>query len=86
MKKLIAPVLAVVLCMTLILPCWGSAEKQVEKAPAKGSVAKIKDPVCGMEVDPAKGKEISNYQGKTYHFCSSHCKAEFDKNPAKYAK
>ena len=32
----------------------------------------------------AVGKSV--YQGKTYYFCCSACKPEFDKNPAKYAK
>lgn len=28
----------------------------------------------------------SQYQGKTYYFCSKGCKAKFDANPAQYAK
>jgi YHS domain-containing protein len=39
------------------------------------------DPVCGMEVDPAKAAGKSEYQGKTYFFCSDHCKRAFDANP-----
>jgi len=44
-----------------------------------------KDPVCGMTVDE-KSAGSSSYGGRTYHFCSSGCKSEFDKNPAKYAR
>jgi Cu(I)/Ag(I) efflux system membrane fusion protein len=44
------------------------------------------DPVCGMHVDPAKAKNKSVYQGKTYFFCSPTCKSDFDKDPAKYVK
>ncbi|HJT92094.1 MAG TPA: YHS domain-containing protein [Mycobacterium sp.] len=45
-----------------------------------------KDVVCGMQVDPAKAAGQSQYQGKTYYFCSNGCKAKFDGNPAKFAK
>ena len=45
-----------------------------------------KDPICGMTVDPAKAAGSSEYNGKTYYFCSGHCKQKFDKAPAQYAK
>lgn len=45
----------------------------------------VKDPVCGMEVDPKTASEKSDYQGKTYYFCSGGCKKAFDKDPQKYA-
>ncbi len=45
-----------------------------------------KDPVCGMNVDEKKAAATSSYAGRTYYFCSPMCKAEFDKNPSKYAK
>lgn len=45
----------------------------------------VKDPVCGMDVDPAEAAGTSEYQGQTYYFCSSGCKKAFDKEPAKYA-
>ncbi len=43
-----------------------------------------KDVVCGMMVDPKSAGGKSDYQGKTYYFCSKGCKAAFDKEPAKY--
>jgi YHS domain-containing protein len=43
-----------------------------------------KDPVCGMEVDPKTAAGKSEYQGKTYYFCSPGCKRDFDKDPEKY--
>jgi YHS domain-containing protein len=45
----------------------------------------VKDPVCGMDVDPKKADLKSEYQGKTYYFCSPGCKRDFDKEPGKYA-
>jgi len=41
----------------------------------------VTDPLCGMEVNPAKTAGRSEYKGKTYYFCSDYCKREFDKNP-----
>lgn len=43
-----------------------------------------KDLVCGMQVDPKKAAGQSEYQGKTYSFCSLSCKRKFDANPAQY--
>jgi Cu+-exporting ATPase len=43
-----------------------------------------KDPVCGMTVDEKKAAGTSEYKGQTYYFCSSGCKAAFDKEPEKY--
>ena len=45
-----------------------------------------KDVVCGMQVDPAKAAGKSEYNGKTYYFCSTMCKTRFDGNPQHYAK
>ena len=44
-----------------------------------------RDVVCGMQVDPAKAAGKSEYNGKTYYFCSPACKRKFDANPAQYA-
>lgn len=43
-----------------------------------------KDPVCGMEVDPATAAGKSEYKGQTYYFCAPGCKQAFDKDPEKY--
>jgi Cu+-exporting ATPase len=42
------------------------------------------DPVCGMAITPAKAVGSSNYEGKTYHFCSRGCESKFDAAPARY--
>ena len=44
-----------------------------------------KDVICGMQVDPAKAVATSEYDGKTYYFCSMACKHKFDANPKQYA-
>ena len=45
-----------------------------------------KCPVCGMEVTPDTAGGKSEYQGRTYYFCSMADKETFDKNPEKYVK
>ena len=40
-----------------------------------------KDPICEMKVDEKTAKRTSEYEGKTYYFCSKECKSIFDKNP-----
>ena len=45
----------------------------------------VRDPVCGMSVDPAAAKEKVEYVGTTHYFCSAGCRSAFDKDPARYA-
>ena len=45
--------------------------------------AKVKDPVCGMEVDSATAGQ-STYNVKTYYFCADVCKQKFDARPDLY--
>jgi YHS domain-containing protein/uncharacterized membrane protein YraQ (UPF0718 family) len=44
----------------------------------------VRDPVCGMSVDPTTTKEKAEYAGKTYFFCSAGCRSAFEKDPARY--
>ena len=46
----------------------------------------VKDPVCGMTVDPSHAGHTSVHEGHTYYFCSRGCKETFDKDPARYAE
>ncbi|MGO4843838.1 YHS domain-containing protein, partial [Rhizobiaceae sp. 2RAB30] len=39
----------------------------------------VRDPVCGMTVDPAAGKPTATYDGHSYHFCSASCREKFMK-------
>ena len=41
----------------------------------------VKDPVCGMDVDPATAEHVAEHEGVTHHFCSAHCKARFAADP-----
>jgi YHS domain-containing protein len=39
------------------------------------------DPVCGMKVDRATARQLE-HDGRTYYFCSDHCRAAFEAQPA----
>jgi membrane fusion protein, copper/silver efflux system len=55
------------------------------KLTAATPVAAAKDPVCGMDVDPAKaGTLTGKYKGTTYYFCSDSCKRKFEAKPESY--
>ncbi|MBS7701950.1 MULTISPECIES: heavy metal translocating P-type ATPase [Hyphomicrobiales] len=45
----------------------------------------VKDPVCGMTVNPATAGFRSEHRGKSYFFCSAKCHDTFDANPSAYA-
>mgnify|MGYP003461354158 FL=1 len=49
-----------------------------------GATMMAKDPVCGMQVEPAKAAGKMEHDGKSYFFCSRHCLDAFRKDPARY--
>ncbi|MDM9624607.1 heavy metal translocating P-type ATPase [Rhizobium sp. S152] len=44
----------------------------------------IRDPVCGMTVDPKAGKPSVSYNGHNYHFCCDGCRTKFEAQPEDY--
>jgi Cu+-exporting ATPase len=53
-------------------------------APASISGAVVKDPVCGMSVNPATARWHLEHALRTYYFCSEGCLKRFGTDPAKY--
>ena len=51
--------------------------------PEKSATA-VKDPVCGMTVNPSTAKASLEHVGKTYYFCCPHCAEKFKAAPEKY--
>ncbi len=56
--------------------CSGAAPAQAQ--------AIVRDPVCGMTVDPRAGKPGFEHQGHSYHFCCESCRAKFAADPQSY--
>jgi Cu+-exporting ATPase len=46
---------------------------------------KVKDPVCGMMIDPATAAAKRTYAGRDFYFCSQGCAKDFDSNPEDYS-
>jgi Cu+-exporting ATPase len=51
---------------------------------AAAAVDKVKDPVCGMSVDPHTARHTAMRAGRPYYFCSAGCREKFLADPAKY--
>lgn len=47
----------------------------------KEATSVIKDPVCGMTVNPATALHAER-DGETFYFCSEHCREKFLSTPA----
>ncbi len=58
-----------------------SRQHHPQPPPAAGG---MRDPVCGMIVDPATAKHRAEHAGHTYHFCSDRCREQFVADPARY--
>jgi len=48
--------------------------------------AEARDVVCGMMVEIAAARHVSEYQGVKFYFCASSCKAQFEKNQDSFIK
>jgi len=44
----------------------------------------VKDPVCGMTVEPSATRAQTCYKGQTVYFCSQGCLQAFLSSPEKY--
>ena len=49
-----------------------------------GAEHRVKDPVCGMGVDPHTAKHRAEHEGQTYYFCSAGCRTKFIADPRRY--
>src|SRR6476646_9451359 len=48
------------------------------------SATTVKDPVCGMNVEPSTAKYKLDHAGKTCYFCSASCREKFHARPDDY--
>ena len=61
----------------------GAAGHQHHSAPAAAALT-VKDPVCGMNVDPHQTPHRHELRGQTYYFCSAGCRTKFAADPDRY--
>ena len=55
------------------------------RAPRAAFPVEAVDPVCGMTVAIEGAAARAEHSSATYYFCSSHCRAAFFEDPARYA-
>ena len=53
---------------------------QTRSLTMNGSKSVTKDPICGMTVEEATALNAER-EGKTYYFCSDHCRQQFLSTP-----
>lgn len=44
----------------------------------------VKDPVCGMMIDPDGAAGVTTYESQDVYFCSDQCRRDFEADPARY--
>ena len=59
-------------------------DPQKSSLPILASAPRVKDPVCGMMVDPQKPAAQVAHNDQTYYFCSKRCAERFEKEPEKF--
>ena len=62
----------------------GADHPQDAEAGATDGVHKVKDPVCGMMVDPHTTQHKAEHAGRPYYFCSAGCREKFLAEPTRY--
>jgi Cu+-exporting ATPase len=62
--------------------CCGGTQPARDIASAKPE--SVKDPVCGMSVDPHTAKYRAEHEGHTYYFCADRCRTKFIADPSAY--
>ena len=64
-----------------ILPDPGEPSGHGPSGPKPGAV---RDPVCGMWVDPKTAADSCAFGGQTYYFCRTHCRTRFEADPDRF--
>ena len=64
----------------------GHSHGVMDRAAGDGNANRdaVRDPVCGMIVDPHTTPHRHSHVGRTYYFCSAGCLSKFSLDPGKY--
>lgn len=62
----------------------GAGHLHAPAAAPTDSAHQVKDPVCGMMVDPHGAQHKAEHAGRPYYFCSAGCRAKFLAEPDRY--
>ena len=64
--------------------CCGGDHDHAPHERYAAAKAGVRDPVCGMTVDPTNSQHRFDYRSEIYHFCSAGCRTKFAANPEQY--
>lgn len=64
--------------------CHGVEHDGMSAGKGDSAANAVKDPVCGMSVNPATAAATREYNGVTYYFCNPGCADKFAQNPQAY--
>lgn len=64
--------------------CHGMEHGGMSAGEGDSAANVVKDPVCGMSVNPATAAATREYNGVTYYFCNPGCADKFAQNPQAY--
>jgi Cu+-exporting ATPase len=62
----------------MVSPSSGDSDREVD------GQRTVRDPVCGMSVDPQTTPHHTLHNGAFYHFCSARCRSRFAADPERY--
>jgi len=80
---------ALIMSLSDIIVVLNSQTLRRYEPKAMGATAKkimIRDPVCGMMIDPDTAYSRIEYEGRTIYFCSKVCEEEFKRDPKRFMK
>jgi len=60
----------------VLMSIQGLGKNNSEKKPAEETGVMVKDPVCGMYMDPSLAVRL-DVRGKPIYFCSEECKSKY---------
>ena len=64
--------------------CHGMGHAGMPAGKGDSTADVVKDPVCGMSVEPATAAATREYNGVTYYFCNPGCADKFTQDPQAY--
>ena len=66
------------------VPNMPVAVEVIEPSKEETKMSSVRDPVCGMDIDPDTAAGSYEHQGQKYYFCSTSCLARFKAEPERF--
>ena len=74
----------IILMPTLMPRVRGQLSGAPRATKQETTVATVRDPVCGMEIEVSRAAGNETHEGKEYFFCSKSCQERFRAEPQQY--